>query len=107
MGLDSTVMFWAQGFSAGSWATVIIAFSPDVWRSLCWRANKAEIFGTLWAATGLLHVGTTARWYIYPKTIVHMEQIELASWLFLFVYSGVIANVLLIYTALYYRRRVK
>lgn len=96
-----------QGFAAGAWTLVIVYFWHDVVLLLRRKATPMSVFCALWAATGVVQVGFTVRWYLFRHAVAVMGDAELTLWACLYVFSGAIACQLLVYAALYYRRRSK
>ncbi len=97
----------AQGFAAGAWALVAIYFMPEVIAVLKRRATPMAVFCALWAATGVVQVGFTVRWYLFSHTVSAMGNAERNLWALLYLASGAIACQLLVYAALHYRRKAK
>lgn len=77
-----------------TWLMPALIMAPGVWRVWRGRADPIDAFRVPIFTTGLIQVGFSARWLVWPHALPTMGATELTAWAGLYALSAAAAVTL-------------
>ena len=99
------LLSYLEAFVFGAWLLVLIYFAPDVRKAILMRAKPTEVFCSIWAFNGIVQIGAILFVIDAPTVALLRDPFHYWAFAFILTISGAVACLLLVYSALHYRRR--
>lgn len=93
---DAAVIPALQAFSGLMWLLPVLIFSRAIGRVWMGRHHTADLLVVPYPIIGIVQVGFSLRWWLYPKAIVFMSHEETTFWAGLYILSGLCALLTLV-----------